>query len=96
MTRKSAPQLAWEKLKPWRRMLPNGEPKADVSRRQFMAIYQAAYRRGMERAAGVAEATKEPIGVWTEATSKTAAWHIGRNGAAARIRSFIAGGAKDE
>lgn len=88
MTRKSAPREAWESLK----KVPESKQRfAYVSRARLEKLWQAAYRRGMERAAGVAENAEPPNEV-----VYLGSWCSGRNAGATRIRKAIANGAKDE
>lgn len=97
MKRKSAPQIEWEKAKPWREVLPYGPLRVRLTRRQFNALCQKFYRRGMERAAGVAENARTLHDPQRHKSSEEVAGFVaGRDAAAKRIRSFINDGAKDE
>ncbi len=98
MKRKTAPQEAWERLTKTQEMSPGGV--AYISRRQFNALCQKFYRRGMERAAGVAAyASNRGVmaanGLEVEG-ERLIGFRMGVDYAAARVRGFISQGAKDE
>ncbi len=96
MKRETAVQREWNRSKNSVTYDHNGKlvSIAALNRRQFNALWQKAYRRGMERAAGVADQASVPGDV--ALASQSTVWVSGREAAVSRIRRFIQMGAKDE